>query len=196
MYDNSQARKRERFSAQQLADKVAFDERCMLNWHCCGGKKRRKKAKQNNKKKKKQSTKKKFHPLWNSNATTSEVWHRNILADMKYLTRLQPAAAGGSTRRCWQTAVDLGLVSCTLICSQWLYLHDSGSENNPAVCKSAGNILTNRGGKKKQSAGFKPNIHRRRWWALGGGSDRRTADEVMLLWIKHEVESILAVCPV
>lgn len=31
MYDNSQARKRERFSAQQLADKVAFDERCMLN---------------------------------------------------------------------------------------------------------------------------------------------------------------------
>lgn len=30
MYDNSPALK-EKLSAQQLADKVAFDERCMLN---------------------------------------------------------------------------------------------------------------------------------------------------------------------
>jgi len=28
---------REKLSVQQLADKVAFDERRMLNLHCCGG---------------------------------------------------------------------------------------------------------------------------------------------------------------
>lgn len=57
MYDNSQALK-EKVSVQQLADKVAFDEWCMLNWHCCGGKK----AKQNNKRK---NYPPKISPQWN-----------------------------------------------------------------------------------------------------------------------------------
>lgn len=105
MYDNSQALK-ERVSAQQLADKVAFDERCMLNWHCCGarGKKKTMKEKKNN-------PPKIFTPV-KFDATTSKVWHRNMLADMKYVTGLQQ----GCSR--WKCAVVLAN-TCQSVVVSW-----------------------------------------------------------------------------
>lgn len=64
--------------------KVAFDERRMLNWHCCGKKKKKKQKKTI---KEKQSSK--IFPHVKFDGTTSKVWHRNILTDVKYSARLQ-----------------------------------------------------------------------------------------------------------
>lgn len=148
MYDNSQAQK-EKFSAPQLADKVAFDERCMLNWHCCGGKK----AKQNNKRKKQSA--KNFTPV-KFDATTSKVWHRNILADMKYLARLQRGCS-----RWMHTVVLANTCQSALVSYRLIRVNDfigmTVVQKQFCQVQNVGYILTNR----KTIHRFKSNTHTR-----------------------------------
>lgn len=80
-------------------------------------------------------------------ATTSKVWHRNMLADMKYVTRLQQVEA-----RC-RVGKHLSICGCFVEfnSSQWLYRHDSWSETILPYVHNGGFILTNR----KTIRGFK-----------------------------------------
>lgn len=95
------------------------DAKLTLLW--CGGKK--KKAKQNNERRRKKNPPKNFTPV-KFDATTSKVWHRNMLADMKYVTRLQQVEA-----HC-RVGKHLSICGCfaEFNSSQRLYRRDSRSE--------------------------------------------------------------------
>lgn len=119
------------------------DAKLTLLW--CGGKKKKGEAKQW-KKKKKKNPPKNFTPV-KFDATTSKVWHRNMLADMKYVTRLQQVEA-----HC-RVGKHLSICGCfaEFNSSQRLYWRDSRSETILPYVRNGGFIWTNR----KTIRGFK-----------------------------------------
>lgn len=143
-----------------------------LNWHCCGAAGKKKKAKQNNERRKKNPPKN-FTPV-KFYATTSKVWHRNMLADMKYVTRLQQVEA-----HC-RVGKHLSICGCFVEfnSSQRLYRRDSRSET--ILPYEASFEQT-----EKQFAGSNAQRH------VEFDSDSRwTSDEIMSLCIKHEIPPV------
>lgn len=83
--------------------KVAFDERRMLNWHCCG---KKKKAKENNKRK---NNPPKFSPMWNLTALLQKCDTETYWQIWNIQQGYSEAAPGGSTALRRQAPVNLWL---------------------------------------------------------------------------------------
>lgn len=110
------------------------------------------------KKEKKKQSAKNFTPV-KFDATTSKVWHRNTLADMKYLTRLQQ----GCSR--WKHTVVLANTCQSVAVSYSLirvndFIGMTVVQKQVCQMQNVGYILRNR----KTIHRFKPNIHTR-WCA-------------------------------
>lgn len=186
---------KEEVCVQQLADKVAFDERCMLNWHCCGGKKKKKGRSKTIKEK--SNTPKNFTPV-KSDAPRLQKQKKkcdteNILADMKYSARLQRGlqqVEDAWRRRRVGKHLSIrgggGCCCCTPFnSSRWLYRRDSCSETITRQVQNVGCVSTNR----KTTHRFKPKHPRSAASAARTWAVKATTDEIIKPEIGPERES-------